>query len=49
MPALSEIEWIVELKENVTDSHALHQTSAYTGLNPDELTTKGLSVLLRKS
>jgi ubiquinone/menaquinone biosynthesis C-methylase UbiE len=43
------IEWLIELKEENIDHNALEQAAARTGLSPEELTTKGLSVLLRKS
>ena len=44
-----EIEWLAELKEECIDDNALEQAAACTGLSPEELTTKGLSVLLRKN
>ena len=42
------IEWIVDLKEADPDLSAAEGAAAATGLSVDELTTKGLSVLLRK-
>jgi SAM-dependent methyltransferase len=41
-----EIEWMVDLKGSNSDAK---QAAATTGLSVDDLTTKGLSVLLRKS
>jgi SAM-dependent methyltransferase len=41
-----EVEWIVDLKEVGMNADA--QTVAATGFSPEELVTKGLSVLLRK-
>ena len=43
-----EVEWMVDLKEPSPDESAA-KAAAATGLSVDDLTTKGLSVLLRKS
>jgi hypothetical protein len=43
-----EVEWVVDLKEENPDESAATQAAAATGLSVDDLTTKGLSVLLRK-
>jgi len=45
-----ETVWLVELKEENTnvDPATIQRCSDATGLDPDELTTKGLSVLLNK-
>ena len=43
-----EVEWMVDLKEPNPDESAAKAALA-TGLSVDDLTTKGLSVLLRKS
>jgi len=43
-----EIEWIVALKEPNSDESAA-KAAAATGFSVDDLCTKGLSVLLRKS
>ena len=44
-----EVAWMVDLKEPNPDGSAAKQAAAATGLSVDDLTTKGLSVLLRKS
>ena len=44
-----EVEWMVDLKEPNLDESAAKEAAAATGLSVDDLTTKGLSVLLRKS
>jgi SAM-dependent methyltransferase len=41
-------EWTVDLKEAEVDREVVAGIASTTGLTPDELTTKGLSVLLRK-
>jgi SAM-dependent methyltransferase len=43
-----EVDWMIDLKEEGIDQTALERASAMTGLSCDELTTKGLSVLLVK-
>src|SRR5262249_15821909 len=43
-----EIEWLVKLKEEDVDPNALEQAVTCTGLSTEELTIKGLSLLLRK-
>ena len=44
-----EVEWMVDLMEPVPDGSAAKQAAAATGLSVDDLSTKGLSVFLRKS
>ena len=44
-----DVEWMVDLKEPIPDESAAKQAAAATGLSVDDLSTKGLSVLLRKS
>jgi SAM-dependent methyltransferase len=44
-----EVEWLVDLKEPSPDESAAKQVAAATGLSVEDLTTKGLSVLLKKS
>jgi hypothetical protein len=45
-----ETLWMVELREDTQkfDSVTIQRCSTATGLEPDELTTKGLSVFLTK-
>ncbi len=43
------LEWVVDLKETDVDTAAVADVARATGLSPDELSTKGLSLLLRKA
>jgi SAM-dependent methyltransferase len=45
---LLEVEWMVELKEPDPDKRAAQQAALATGMSVEDLTTKGLSVLLRR-
>jgi SAM-dependent methyltransferase len=45
---LLEVEWMVELKETDPDERAAKQAALATGMSVEDLTTKGLSVLLRR-
>jgi SAM-dependent methyltransferase len=42
------VEWTVDLKEEATDPADLERAVSLTGMSPEELTTKGLSVLLKR-
>jgi SAM-dependent methyltransferase len=42
------VEWTVDLKEEATEHADLERAVSLTGMSADELTTKGLSVLLKK-
>lgn len=43
------VEWMVELRDTSRDAQRLAAVSASTGLTPDELMTKGLSVLMTRT
>lgn len=43
------VEWSVDLREEGVDPAAAREAAARTGLSVEELTTKGLSLLLRKA
>ena len=44
-----DVNWTVELKDDEVDHAALQNAMRVTGLSADELTTRGLSVLLAKT
>jgi SAM-dependent methyltransferase len=44
-----DVEWMIDLKEPNPDESAAAKAAATTGLPVDDLSTKGLSILLRKS